>query len=397
MIFVNSVMKISAILFLAVFSFCKISFGQSRNERMLFVIDSIPLLNDPEEWNPILQEDIADIEVIRNKDTLDLLGYSKMDGVAYVFTKEYRNRPDSLKKIPSLKQMEMKNDGWYFHGNIYSGKYVDYYNSGRIQNEATLSNGKLDGALIVYFKNGNKKSISHYKNGILEGVWNDYYTNGALMQTRDFSGGNLKKGAKIYFINGQIQNEIKFKNSTSYDTAFTYFSSGKVRQMSLIKNDRVVPDKKQESLNYYTTMFNQSINAGNIKEANLNFYKIWGIDSTNIDTYFKSGLLMLKEFRFDEAIGEFNKALQIEPLMRESLVYRALGRLQKYQLANTKLFLKDNPSPPLRVEDIMSIPEDEQEKICADVRQAVYLDFSELYVRKIIPEAILNYCQQKNH
>ena len=76
----------------------------------------------------------------------------QLDGIIYIFTKAYRNRPDGLKRIPSLKQMVMTKEGWNLNGALYTGKYIDYYNSGKIQNEGTLLNSKLNGVLTVYFK-----------------------------------------------------------------------------------------------------------------------------------------------------------------------------------------------------------------------------------------------------
>ena len=93
----------------------------------MFIVDSIPVIDDPKAGNEILQADVADITVIKNKDTLKLLGYNQFEGVTYVFTKEYRNRPDSLKKIPSSKQMTRTNGVYFLDGNPYNGKVIDYY------------------------------------------------------------------------------------------------------------------------------------------------------------------------------------------------------------------------------------------------------------------------------
>ena len=49
-----------------------ISFGQTLNDKIMFVIDSIPVINNPQEGNEILQDDVADITVKKNKDTLKL-------------------------------------------------------------------------------------------------------------------------------------------------------------------------------------------------------------------------------------------------------------------------------------------------------------------------------------
>lgn len=369
-----------------------VSFAQSATNRILFIIDSVPILNDPEQWNPILQDDIADMVVIKNKDSLKLLGWEQVDGINYIFTKEYRKRPDSLKKIPSLKQMVMKGDAWHLNNNLYSGRYIDYYNSGRIQNEGLLLNGKLNGDLIVYFKNGNKKSVAGYTDGVLNGVWSEYYKNGALMQRREYLNGKNKTG-KIYFINGQVQHELKQKKETPYDTSLAYYSTGKVKKMKLTKNGVFNPTKKEHDLNYYTTYFNQNINTGNIKEANRKFYQIWLIDSTSTDTYFNEGMLLAKEFRFAEAIKKFDQALQIEPLMRAALLHRGLARIKKHKYRDAKVLSKNNWETPLVLEDLMSIPDDELTKICNDLRQAEYLDASEYYVMKGVPEPILNYCR----
>jgi antitoxin component YwqK of YwqJK toxin-antitoxin module len=380
------------LLFLSISEF---SFGQSSSEKILFIIDSIPLFNDPEEWNAIAKEDIADIIVIKNKDSVKRLRPEQLDGIVYIFTKAYRNRPDSLKKIPSLKQMVMKNEVWNLNGIPYSGKYIDYYNSGKIQNEATLLNGKLDGELIVYFKNGNRKLVSNYKEGILHGVWNEYYPNGILMNSRKYAYAKIIGHGTYYFVTGQIMNEIKPKKRTLYDTSFSYYSTGKVKEMKLIKNGKPVLDKRINDFNANTTYFFLSINTGKLNDANKYFYSIWKVDSTSSDTHFKKGLLLMKEFRFDAAIEAFDEALRLEPLMRESLVHRAVARINKYKYPNAKPLSKDNKETPLILEDIMSIPSDEQTKICMDLRQAVYVDFSEFYVPKIVPFVILNYCQNK--
>ena len=382
--------------FLLVFlSISTLSFGQNPVEKILFVIDSIPLFNDPEDWNPIEKEDIADIIVIKNKDSLKLLRPEQLDGIIYIFTKAYRNRPDSVKKIPSLKQMVMTKDGWNLNGALYSGNYIDYYNSGKIQNKGTLGSGKLNGELTVYFKNGNKKSVSNYKNGILHGDWKEYYPNGLLMNSRTHKDGKGTGDYASYFINGQIMGETRPGKAGAVDTAFSYYSTGKVKQMKLIKSKKPVIDKKTNDFNGYNTYFFQTINKGELKDANKYFYLIWKVDSTSSDTHFKKGLLMMKEFRFDAAIEAFDDALNLEPLMRETLVHRAIARIKKFKYPKAKPLSDDINETPLILQDMVTIPADEQEKICADLQKAVYIDFSELYVPKLVPFSILNFCQNK--
>lgn len=385
--------KIISLLFAC--SFVSINvIAQAPNEKMLFVIDSIPIINDMEEWNQLLQDEIADFNVVRSKDSLKDLGWGQLDGITYIFTKAYRSRPDSIKRIPGLKQMQMQNGAWHFHGSPYNGTYIDYYNSGGIQNKGVLANGRLNGELTVYFKNGAIKSVSNYKDGILNGVWKDYYINGALMQSREYTNGKSLPTGKIYFVNGQVQNEIKPKRETHHDTAFAYYSSGKVKQIRLIRNKVLLPDKKADDFNYYMPKFYQSINAGDLKEANKVFFKIWQIDSASPESHFMEGLLMMKEYRFNEAIYAFDQALRVEPLMREAIVHRALARIRKYKYPNPRLLPENYQFPPVLLEDMVNIPENDRQNICKDLQQAKYVDYSEYYLIRLVPSAILNYCGQ---
>jgi hypothetical protein len=370
------------------------SFSQASKNKILYVIDSIPLLNDPEPWNTILEEDIADYSVVTNRDSLKMLGWEKMDGIVYIFTKEYRKRPDSVKRIPSLKQMILKDQAWTLNGSVYTGRYIDYYNNGKKEDEGTLLNGKTDGELTVYYTSGIKKSITHYKDGIRNGVWIDYYKNGALMRREDFVNGKSSGRGKIYFINGQIKQELKQRNASGYDTSVTYYSTGKVRRILVGKKGHFYPDKKQRELNYYNTMFFEHLREKDIKAANKDFYKIWMNDSTNIDAMFKHGVLFAYEFRFDRAIAEFDKALSIEPLMRESLEQRGLARIKRYKYQREKIPL-DRKNISLVLEDLTQMPEEEQAKVCADLLLADDLDTNH-YNYKAVPEIILNYCKEKS-
>jgi antitoxin component YwqK of YwqJK toxin-antitoxin module len=367
----------------------------SRNERMLYIVDSIPVLKDPEAWNPISKEDWADLRVIRDRDSITLLGWVDVDAITYIFTKAYRSRPDSVKRIPLLQQMELINNVWHLHGIPYTGKYIEYYNSGRIMGEGVLAEGKLNGAFISYYPNGQKKFISHYKDGALHGSWKDYYPNGALMQVREYWEGKASQARKEYFINGRLQYEWRVGQLTSYDTAVAYYSTGAIKQTTIFREGQMVYNKKTEDLRNYTGDFYRALKDGDLKEANKAYYKIWKLDSASADTYFKGGMLMLKEFRFDEALAEFSKALEVEPLMMDAFACRVLARLKKYKYASLKPLPKDFREPDLTGEDFTALPYDEQLRACDDLQHARSLGFGQLYANKILPGEVLDQCEKK--
>ena len=119
--------------------------------------------------------DVADINYVSGRDKLKKLGWEKVDTVFYITTKEYHNRPDSIKRIPSLRQMEMQDSVWMIKGIAYTGKYIDYYNNGRKQSEGTIVNGRLDGKLTYYFQDGSVSAVTDYKNGSIHGWALKYY------------------------------------------------------------------------------------------------------------------------------------------------------------------------------------------------------------------------------
>lgn len=367
--------------------------GSFSQNKMLYVIDSIPIIHDPEEWNVLKAQDIADMYVITNKDSLSMLGWGQMEGITYIFTKGYRSRPDSLRAIPGLKQMQMKDGGWHLHDKLYNGRYIDYFYSGSMQNEGWLLDGKLHGWLIVYFKNGNKKSEARYFNGKLQGDWLDYYKNGTLMQVRSFLDNRQSGTTKTYFFNGKLAHEIRPANLTSYDTLFDYYSTGKIRKLKIARSGVFYQTEREADMAYYNNEFYNNIAAGDMKKANRTLFKLWKMDSSSIDLYFREGYVLSAEMRFDLAIEKFNQALSIEPLMRESLVHRGIARIKKYKYKTGKQAHRGNTS--FSVADLPLLPEKELLQVCHDFLLADELDQADYFVRKQVSEAVLEFCRQK--
>ena len=367
------------------------SFGQDSNEKIIFVVDSIPVIDDPEEGNEILQTDVADITVIKNKDTLQLLGYGQFDGVTFLFTKEYRNRPEIIKQIPSSKQMERKNGVWLWHSSLYSGQFIDYYYSGRKQGEGTFLNGRLTGHRKMYYQNGKLAMERDYKDGIENGFENEYYEDGSLKQKGEFVNGKEEGIWESYHPNGQVKLRSKYHTGEIFDTATKYYSTGKIKEIVFIKNGKVTPDPSLIKINQLMTKSNESNKEGDAKAAIKYCSKVIELDSTYAEAYFSRGTIKLNKFQFDEAIADFDKALKFEPFMEFALANRAFTRIRKYQFGSSKTLSKNSEVTVLASKDKVSIPDDEQEKICNDLHKAVFLGDKS----KMITEALSDYCQTK--
>lgn len=369
-----------------------ISFGQVSNDKIMFVIDSIPVMDDPEEGDEILQTDIADITVIKNKDTLNLLGYGQFDGVTFIFTNEYRNRPDSLKQIPSSKQMQRKNGVLFLHNTAYSGRFIDYYYSGRKQGEGIFLNGRVNGHRKMYYQNGKTSSERDYKDGIENGFEIEYYEDGSIKQKGEFVNGKENGIWDMYFPNGQLKQRSNFVEGVIEGESTVYYSTGKVLAVEVTRNGKTIPDKRFEKIDQAMRKGHLSSKEQDYKTAIKNYSKAIELDSTYAEAYFSRGTIKLNDFQFDEAIADFDKALKYEPFMEHALTNRAFTRIRKYQFGNSRTISKDNDVTVLASKDKVPIPKDEQEKICSDLQKAVFLGEKS----KMITEALADYCQTKN-
>ena len=383
--------KIILLLF-GVLSFYTHSFGQTSDDKIIFVVDSIPVIDDPEEGNEISENDIADLTVVKNKDTLELLGYKQFDGVTFIFTKEYRNRPENVKQIPSSKQMERKNGVWLLHGNPYTGQFLDYYYSGRKQGEGTFQDGRLMGLRKMYYQNGKLAVERKYRDGIENGFENEFYEDGSLKQKGEFVNGKEEGIWESYYPNGQVKLRNKYKTGEIFDTATKYYSTGKIKEIVFIKNGKVTHDPSLVKKTQLMSKSNESNKEGDSKNAIKYCSKAIELDSTYVEAYFSRGTIKLNEFQFDEAISDFDRALNFEPFMEFALANRAFARIRKYQFGSSRTLSKNSEVTVLAAQDKVPIPNDEQEIICNDLQKAVFLGNKS----KMITEALSNYCQTKS-
>jgi len=320
------------------------------------------------------------------------LGYDKFDGAIFIFTKEYRKRPENIKQIPSSKQMESKNGVWYFRGSQYSGKFIDYYYSGRKQGEGIFRNGKAEGHRIMYHQNGQLAMERVYSNGIENGLEREYYVDGTLKQKGEFVNGKEEGVWEMYFPNGQVKQRSSFKDGNMEGETTVYYSTGKVLAVEVTKNGKTTPDKRLEKISQVMNKGHESSKQEDYKSAIKSYSKAIELDSTYAEAYFSRGTIKLNDFQFDEAIADFDKALKFEPFMEFALSNRAFARIRKYEFGNSRTISKNSDVTVLASKDKVTIPKEEQEKICNDLQQAVFLGDKS----KMITEALSNYCQTKS-
>ena len=365
------------------------TFAQTATPKVVYVIDSITVINDPEKGDDVLSGDISDMSIIKNKDSLKLLGYEQFDVASFIFTRAYRSRPDSIKIIPSTKSMQRKDGVWIYHGVPYTGRIVNYYYSGRKQSEGFLLNGKVNGVDTLYYQNGHISVEREYKEGRPNGVEREYYRDGLLLQEGRFMDGKEEGVWKTYYPNGQVKLSSNYKAGELFDSAVRYYSSGIVRERVFIQNGKVTPDPRLSRISQFMTKSEERNKEGDAKAAIEYASKAIKTDSTYADAWFSRGTIKLNEYQFDEAIVDLEKALAIEPFMEVALANRAFARIRKYQFGSSRRLSKHDGIEIRASRDEVPVPPADKEKICSDLQKAIMLgDKSDM-----ITEALTNYCQ----
>jgi antitoxin component YwqK of YwqJK toxin-antitoxin module len=287
--------------------------------RVLFVVDGIPVVNDPDADEQPQNEEVDFVKVVTNPDSIKQAGYEgKLDKIIYVTTKAYTQRTAAIKLIPSTKIMVRKNGLWQSKNATtpYSGPFIDYFMNGRKQGEGTIKDGIVDGVRTVYYSNGNKRYFYTYANGVENGASEEYFSNGNIKQ----------KGS--------------FVNKKEVGLWQHFYSTGNLKKQSSFLND--IQDLTKEDEKFYAllekgiSLMHEEDYAAAIKK----FDAAEKLKQGYADLYFYRGTAKLDLFDFDNALIELDKAVAIESLYMEAIANRAFARLRKYQFKDSRTISK---------------------------------------------------------
>jgi antitoxin component YwqK of YwqJK toxin-antitoxin module len=344
------------------------TYGQG-TEKVLYIVDSIPVLKDPDPKEGTLAEtDIETLTVVTKKEEIAKHGYSDIDKIIFVITKEFFKRPEEVKRIPTTKQMQRKSGKWYLSKSAspYSGQFIDYFFNGKKQGDGTLKDGVLEGRRNVYYPNGNLSHFTHYVNGVETGESKEYFMNGTLHQEGNFVNGKDDGLWKEWYSTGKLKRQTSFK-------------LGEV--IGATKED----DKFHKYLSNGIKMFKEENYQGAIKS----YEKAIEINPNYSDAYFHRGTAYLYNFKFDEAIVDYDKAIELEPLYMESFSNRAFARLRKYEFKDSRTLSKNSGVTVLATKDRVEIPQAEKIKICSDLKKGLELGDN----KPMILDALKKYCE----
>jgi antitoxin component YwqK of YwqJK toxin-antitoxin module len=344
------------------------TYAQETEERILYVVDSIPIISEPgEEEGTLTENDIETLAVLTDKLDIEKHGYKDVDKIIFIITKEYARRPDELRKIPTVKQMERKNGRWYLKASStpYSGQFIDYYFNGKKQRDGVLKAGVLEGLRTVYNPNGTTSYYEYYVGGIENGE------------------------SKEYFQDGRLHQEGSYKNGKEDGLWKEWYSTGQLKRQTEFKDGKILSTKEDEKFHSLFSRGIELFNEGNYAGAIKSYDKAIEINPNYSDVYFHRSRAYLYDLKFDEAIVDCDKAIELEPMYKEAYSNRAFVRLRKHELKNSRTLSKGSGVTVLAAKDKVKIPEDELEKICSDLSKAIQLGDN----KAMILEAQKRYCQ----
>lgn len=380
--------RVSIVILLCILGFCLVQ-AQEVEQKVVYIVDSIPIINDPDEGNEIMQEDVADLTVLENPDSLKALGYPDYDKVILLFTKAYRSRPDSLRKIPTTAKMEQRAGVWMMNGKPYSGRFIDYYYSGRKQGEGYLQDGVVQGRRLMFHQNGNISNERYYNKAVREGKDKVYYQDGTLKQQGEFVNGKENGIWEMYYPNGKLKVRNMLNQGVSEEET-SYYSNGKLRNHFIMKNGKLKIDDALSKLASYINKGNLNHQKGKYKQAIENYTEAIVLDSNYAESYFARGTSKLYNLDFEGAIADFDKTLELEPYMGEALANRAFTRIRRHQIGNGRIIGQNKEVTITASKESDDIGDDELKEVCADLTDAWALGARS----EMTKDAIARYCKK---
>ncbi|MFA4868878.1 MAG: hypothetical protein WC623_11795 [Pedobacter sp.] len=344
------------------------SYSQEQKDRILYIVDNIPVVDTPKEDEQPVENDIDKLEIVTDFEKIKSLGYEgKIDKIIIITTKAYSARPDDVKGIPSSKMMTKTNGLCYYKNAAqpYSGKFIDYFFNGKVQGDGVLKNGKIEGIRTVYYPNGNKRYFYTYSDGIENGQ------------------------SEEYFINGKLKQKGSFVNKKEEGLWQVFYSTGKLKRESNFIANKQILSKDEKKFYELFSKGASFMKEGDYFSAIKKFDDALKINMSYADVYFYRGTSKLNTFDFDQSIADFDQAIILEPLYMEAISNRAFARLRKYEFKDAKTLSKSREITIMAAKDVVPIPKEDLDKICADLKLGY-----ELGDRKpMVIDAMKRYCK----
>lgn len=128
----------------------------------------------------------------------------------------------------SISQVIKEVEGLYYNtsGDLYTGTYTEFYESGNKRIEMNLVEGKRNGKIRLFFENEKIQEVRSYDSGLMDGTWITWNNNSVKIAEAAYK--RNKKHGKWYIWddNGVKRYEMEYKDGEKIGTWYIWDEDG---------------------------------------------------------------------------------------------------------------------------------------------------------------------------
>lgn len=255
----------------------------------------------------------------------------------------------------NINDLERKDGLWTKKGEktAFSGEFIETYENGETKGTGNFLNGQLEGLRIQYFENGNKRTEKYYKASYPHGIAKEFYENGTLKQMGEFVDNKENGIWTIYYETGEKHVESTLVNGVQQGDYFEYSKEGKLLVKYYFVNGKASYSSEFVELTKQALELSRQFKN---EEAIKLYDKAIELNPTVAQAYFNRGACKGNNFEFEAAIKDYDKAIELNPEYMQAYGNRGNAKINMFTSKGNI-----NPTP------------EQTESACVDFYKAVSL------------------------
>jgi tetratricopeptide (TPR) repeat protein len=248
-------------------------------------------------------------------------------------------RPDSVKRIPSLSSLKIKKNKYYLTQEdtiSYTGNFIETYLNGAKRLFGTIEKGEINGYTSEFFPDGTLRYSVYYKHNRQDGILEEYFPNSLLKRRGEMLNGKMHGVWREWYSSGQLKEVIQYSMGNAL-----YIMGG--------SDFYVFYDRAKANIE--SKHYGEALNSIN---------RCLQIDP-NIDyIYTTKGTIYYLQNKFAKAIEAYTKAIELEPMESAPYVGRATATMR---------LIEENATTPGKLKKLETL----KSTICEDYLKAIQL------------------------
>jgi len=235
----------------------------------------------------------------------------------------------------------------------FNGAFIETFDNGKTKGTGSFVNGKLEGLRVQFFENGQKRTEKNYKASYPHGIAKEFYENGTLKQMGEFVDNKENGIWTIYYETGEKHVESTFVNGLQQGDYVEYSKEGKLLVKYYFVNGKA---SYSPEFMEFSKQALELIRQFKNEEAIKLYDKAIEINPTVAQAYFNRGACKGSNFDFEGAIKDYDKAIELNPEYMEAYGNRGNAKINMFTSKGNL-----NPTP------------EQTESACEDFHKAVSL------------------------